>query len=241
MKTFIGKYWKGFAVLLGLIALSIAASLLPLGDWIKTLSAWADQLGPFGIVVFALVYAAATVLLIPGSALTIAAGLVFGVGLGFVAAWSGAVLGSALAFLIGRHAARSKIEEKTRGDSKFKAIDEAIGKQGWKIVGLLRLSPLIPFNVSNYFYGITKVGFWPYVFASAGGMIPGTLLYVYLGAAGKATLSGGEKLTPLQIGFFVGGLLVTIGVTFWVTRIAKQALEDSGATTGESRNRESGR
>lgn len=233
MKNWLGKYWKWLAVGLALIALSVAASFLPFAQWIKTISGWVETLGPFGVVVFALIYAAATVLFIPGSVLTIAAGLIFGIVLGTLAAWSGAVLGASLAFLVGRYFARSKIEEKTKSNEKF----QAIGKRGWKIVGLLRLSPLIPFNVSNYFYGITKVGFWPYVLASAGGMLPGTLLYVYLGAAGKAGLSGGgtEQHSPLQYVFFGIGLLVTIGVTIWVSRIAKQALKTSGATKDDAK------
>lgn len=234
MKKWLGTYWKWIAILIAVIALSAAAKhFLPLDQWVKALSAWVEKLGPFGIVVFALIYAAATVLFIPGSILTLAAGLIFGIALGTLAAWSGAVLGSALAFLVGRYLARSKIEAKTKGSKKFEAIDEAIGKQGWKIIGLLRLSPLIPFNLSNYFYGITKVGFWPYVLASAGGMLPGTLLYVYLGAAGKAGLGGGGKQhSPLEYAFFGVGLLATIGVTIWVSRIAKNALKKAGAAKG---------
>ena len=226
MNNWLGKYWQWLAAGLTLIALSVAASFLPLADWIDALDGWVDALGPFGIVVFALVYAVATVLFIPGSVLSIASGLIFGLVLGTLAAWSGAVLGASLAFLAGRHLARSKIEEKTKGSEKFRAIDEVIRKRGWKIIGLLRLSPLIPFNLSNYLYGITKVGFWPYVLASAGGMFPGTLRYVYLGAAGKAGLGGGglDRYSPLEYVFFAVGLVVTIGVTIWVGRIAKKAL-----------------
>ncbi len=236
MNNWLSRYWKWFAVGLVLIALSVAASFLPLAQWITTITGWVETLGPFGVVVFALIYAVATVLFVPGSLLTIAAGLIFGVALGTLAAWSGAVLGASLAFLVGRYLARSKIEEMTKSNENFLAIDEAIGKRGWKIVGLLRLSPLIPFNLSNYFYGITKVGFWPYVLASAGGMFPGTLLYVYLGAAGRIGLSGGKRqLSALEYGFFGVGLLVTIGVTIWVSRIARRALKESGATKDDAK------
>ena len=231
MKKWLGTYWKWIAIVIVVLGVSAAAKhFLPLDQWVTALSAWVERLGPFGVVVFALVYAVATVFFVPGSVLTLAAGLIFGLALGTLAAWSGAVLGSALAFLVGRHLARSKIEAKTKGNKKFEAIDEAIGKDGWKIIGLLRLSPLIPFNLSNYFYGVTKVGFWPYVFASAVGMLPGTVLYVYLGAAGKAGLGGGEKQhSALEYTFFGVGLLATIAVTVWVSRIAKNALKKSGA------------
>lgn len=237
MKNWLNKYWKWLAVGVALIALSVAASFIPLAEWIETISDWVKTFGPFGVIVFVLIYAVATVLFMPGSVLTIAAGLIFGVALGTLAAWSGAVLGASLAFIVGRYLARSKIEEKTKDNEKFQAIDEAIGKRGWKIIGLLRLSPLIPFNASNYFYGITKVGFWPYVLASAGGMLPGTLLYVYLGAAGKAGLGGGgmEQHSPLKYVFFGVGLVVTIGVTIWVSTIAKKALKESGATKDDAK------
>jgi uncharacterized membrane protein YdjX (TVP38/TMEM64 family) len=230
MKKWLSKYWKWIAIVVAMIALSAAAkAFLPLDEWIKALSSWVGKPGPFGIVVFALIYAVATVLFIPGSILSVAAGLIFGVGLGFIVAWTGALLGSSLAFLIGRYFARSKIEEKTKGNEEFKAIDEAIRKQGWKIIGLLRLSPLIPFNASNYFYGITKVGFWPYLLATAGGMLPGTLLCVYLGAAGMAGLGGGSQdYSSLEYGFFGVGLVATIGITIWVSHIAKNALKKSG-------------
>lgn len=234
----LGKNWKWIAIVVALIALSFAAKkFLPIADWIRSLSSWVKDLGPFGFVAFILIYAAATVLFLPGSVLTIAAGLIFdNLFIAIGAAWTGATIGASLAFLAGRYIARSKVESKTKGSEKFEAIDKAIGDQGWKIVGLLRLSPLIPFSISNYFYGITKVGFWPYVMASAGGMLPGTALYVYLGKAGKAGLGGGSKAhTPLEWTFLGVGLLATIGVTVWVSRIAKDALKKSGATTDEGK------
>lgn len=232
MKAWLRGNWKWIAVVLALIGLSAAArSLLPLEEWMRSLSAWVKGLGVWGVVVFALIYALATVLFFPGSVLTLAAGLIFGVALGALAAWSGAVLGAALAFLVGRHFAREKVEARTQDSPKFRAIDEAIGAQGWKIIGLLRLSPLIPFNVSNYFYGVTKVAFWPYVLATAVGMVPGTLLYVTLGAAGKAGLGGAEReRSPVEYAFLGVGLIATIVVTVWVSRLAKSALQKTGAT-----------
>lgn len=232
----LGKYWKWIALGMILVAFSAVASFLPLVDWIISMSAWMKQLGPFGVVVFALFYALATLFLVPGSVRTIAAGMIFGLALGTLAAWSGALLGASLAFLIGRHLARARIEALTQGNETFLAIDDAIGRHGWKIVGLLRLSPLIPFNLSNYFYGITKVGFLPYLLASAIGMLPGSLLYAYLGAAGQVGLTGGAiQRHPLQYAFFGLGLLITIGVMIWVGRVAKRSLVASGAAKDNDR------
>ncbi len=224
------KYWKWIALGLGLVALSVAVSFLPLGDWVKRFSEWIRHLGLAGAFIFMGVYALAALFFLPGAIFTIAAGLIYGIAGGTAVALVGATLGASLAFLAARYLLRERIKKFAKGKKKFNAIDNAIGKQGWKIVGLLRLSPLIPFNVSNYFYGVTAIGFWPYLLASFVGMLPGTLLYAYLGAIGQAGLSGGKKgHTPLEWTFLGVGLLATIAVTVYVSRIAKKALKEKGA------------
>jgi uncharacterized membrane protein YdjX (TVP38/TMEM64 family) len=225
------KYWQWITLLLGLIGLSVAVSFLPVDDWVKSFTHWVRNLGPAGALIFIGVYAVAALLFFPGAILTIAAGFVYGIVGGTAVALVGATLGAGLAFLAGRYLFRRRIRKFADANKKFGAIDDAIGEQGWKIVGLLRLSPLIPFNVSNYFYGITAIGFWPYLLASFFGMLPGTLLYAYLGVIGQAGFSGGEKgHSPLEWTFLALGLLATIAVTVFVTQIAKKALKKSGAT-----------
>lgn len=225
------KYWKWIALGLALILISVAISFLPVGQWVKSFTDWVRHLGLAGAFVFIGVYALAAVLFLPGAIFTIAAGLVYGIVGGTAVALVGATLGAGLAFLVGRYLLRKRIENAFKKNKKFAAIDQAIGKQGWKIVGLLRLSPLIPFNVSNYFYGVTSIGFWPYLLASFIGMMPGTLLYAYLGAIGQAGLGGGGKKghSPLEWTFLGVGLLATIGVTVYVSRLAKKALKEKGA------------
>jgi uncharacterized membrane protein YdjX (TVP38/TMEM64 family) len=224
------KYWKWILLAVIVIALSVASALLPVKDWIRAFTNWVQHLGPAGVVVFILAYALATVLFLPGWIFTVGAGLVYGIVGGTLVALSGAIIGATLAFIIARYFLRKNIEEYTKKNARFKAIDEAIGKNGWKIVGLLRLSPLIPFNLSNYFYGITSIGLLAYVAVSAIGMIPGTLLYAYLGAIGKAGVSGGKtQHTPAQYVLLGVGLIATIAVTILVSRIAKNALKKSGA------------
>lgn len=218
-------------VILGIVVvgLLVATKLLPVEQWLKDFNDWVGQLGAAGIFIFIVAYAVATVLLLPGSVLTIGAGFAFGLWKGFLAVSAGATLGAALAFLVARFVARDKIEAITKRNEKFQRIDNAIGKQGAKLVFLLRLSPVIPFNVSNYFYGLTGVKFWPYVLASWLGMMPGTLLYVYLGTAGKAAVSAATG-SSAQHGwqywtFLAVGLAATFVVTIWVTRIAREALK----------------
>jgi len=212
-----------------IIALFLAMRLLPVGNWLRNFNNWVAQMGVAGIFVFIIVYAVATVLLAPGSVLTIGAGFVFGLWKGFLAVSVGATLGASLGFLIARFIARDKVEAIARRNEKFREIDNAIGKQGAKLIFLLRLSPVIPFNLSNYFYGLTAVKFWPYVLASWIGMIPGTFLYVYIGTASKLAVSaaaGGEAVKHgwqywTLISF---GLAATVVVTIWVTKIARDAL-----------------
>ena len=212
-----------------LIGLLLAAQFLPVQHWLRSFNDWVGQMGLAGIFIFIAVYAAATVLLAPGAILTIGAGFAFGLWKGFLAVSAAATLGASLAFLVARFVARDKIEAMARRNPKFRRIDNAIGQQGAKLVFLLRLSPVIPFNLSNYFYGLTAVKFWPYVLASWIGMMPGTFLYVYIGTVGKAAVlaAGGEAVKQgWQYWTFMSiGLVATIVVTIWVTKIARDALK----------------
>jgi uncharacterized membrane protein YdjX (TVP38/TMEM64 family) len=218
------------ALIAVIVVLFGAMQFLPVREWLTNFNEWVGQMGPIGIVVFIAVYAAATVLLAPGSILTIGAGFAFGLWKGFLAVSAGATLGAAVAFLVARFIARGKIEAAAQRNEKFRQIDNAIGRRGAKLIFLLRLSPVIPFNLSNYFYGLTAVKFWPYVLASWIGMMPGTFLYVYIGTAGKAAVSaaaGGEVMkhgwqywTLMSV-----GLAATVIVTIWVTKIARDALK----------------
>lgn len=227
------KYAKLIVFGLVLIALSAAAAVFPVRDWIRNLIDWVQQLGPAGIAVFIGAYAIATVLFLPGWIFTVTAGLLFGVIGGTAVALSGATIGATLAFLVARYLVRDSIQNLAGSNPRFRAIDRAIGENGWKIVGLLRLNPLIPFNLSNYFYGITAIRFWPYVLISAIGMLPGTLLYAYLGAVGKATLAAKSPPSVWRYLLLGVGLGATIAVTIIISRIARNALKKSGAVNTE--------
>jgi uncharacterized membrane protein YdjX (TVP38/TMEM64 family) len=214
---------------------------LPVQQWLRSFNDWVGQMGTAGIFIFIGVYVAATVLLVPGSILTVGAGFAFGLWKGFLAVSAGATLGAALAFLVARFIARDKVEAIAKRNDKFRKIDSAIGKQGAKLVFLLRLSPVIPFNLSNYVYGLTGVKFWPYVLASWIGMMPGTFLYVYIGTASKAAVSAIAGAEAMKRGwpywtFISVGLAATVVVTIWVTKIARDAVRKTEITeAGRSR------
>jgi len=212
-------------------ALFVLARQFNVQDLLKNALEWIRGLGPTGPLVFLGIYVLATVLFLPGSILTLGAGVVFGVVKGSIIVSVSSTLGATCAFLAGRYFARGWVETKIDGNTKFKAIDEAVAREGWKIVGLTRLSPIFPFNLLNYAYGITKVSLRDYFFASWIGMLPGTVMYVYIGAlAGDlATLgAGGGPVTTSQWALRVLGLAATVAVTVYVTRIARKALAARG-------------
>jgi uncharacterized membrane protein YdjX (TVP38/TMEM64 family) len=209
-----------------LVALFVGVRLLPLNDWLGALQHWVAARGALGGVLYGLAYVACALLFVPGSLLTIGAGLVFGVLWGTVVVSAASTLAAALAFLIARHLARTRVERLARSDARFHAIDRAIAEKGWKVVALLRLSPLVPFSLSNYLYGLTAVRFLPYVLASWVAMVPGTLLYVWLGAAGGAAAAAGrgQGRTTAEWALLVAGLLATAAVTVLLTRTARKEL-----------------
>lgn len=215
--------WKWIALGALVVGLFAAWRVLPLGQWLKDFQAWIEGLGPLGGVLFGLAYVAGALLFVPGAVLTIGAGYLFGLGWGVVVVSLASTAAAALAFLIARHLARERVETLARKNPKFAALDRAIGKNDWKVIFLLRLSPLIPFSVSNYLYGLTSMRFAPYVLASWIGMLPGTFLYVYLGAAGKSLGEKQEK-SPWEWALLGAGLLATIAVTVILTRVAKKEL-----------------
>lgn len=209
--------------------LVLIARRLPLGALAGSLEGWVRGLGVWGPLAYAAVYVVAVVALVPASALTIAAGAIFGPLVGTAVVSVGSTVGAALAFLIARHLARDAVARRARRYPRFAAIDRAIGEGGWKVVALLRLSPAVPFNLQNYLYGLTPIRFWPCVLTSWAAMLPGTLLYVYLGHAGRSGLeaaSGGRTRTPAEWAMLGIGLAATVAVTVYVTRLARKALHE---------------
>ncbi|HEY7461789.1 MAG TPA: TVP38/TMEM64 family protein [Gemmatimonadota bacterium] len=219
------------AVLLGLVAVAVAAVLLlPVRELLVGFLTWTRGLGAWGPVLVAAAYVPASLLFVPGSILTLGAGFLFGVGVGTVAVSIGSVMGAVAAFLAGRTLARGWVEQKVAANPRLRALDRAVARQGFKIVLLTRLSPIFPFNLLNYAYGASPVAFSDYLLASWIGMIPGTLLYVYLGSAVKslADLAAGNiHGGPGQKVFFGLGLLATVALTVLVTRIARGALREA--------------
>lgn len=206
-----------------LVALALAAwFLFPLRAWTLALEGWFRDLGPVGVAAFVSAYVIGTLVLAPGSAMSILGGLVFG--------WWGipivvfaASIGTSLAFLIARYVARDAVASRLEGRPKLQAVDQAVDEEGWKIVALLRLSPAVPFGLQNYLFGLTSVGFWPYAIATAICIVPGTALYVSLGALGQGSATGTSGGAGPWLLFGVG-VVATVAVTILVGRKARAKL-----------------
>lgn len=219
----------GVLVVIGLL---VALRTLPVNRWLLDFVAWVRGAGTTGIAVFVLAYVLACVLFLPGSILTLGAGFAYGVALGTPIVWLAANLGAFAAFLLGRTVAREWIAGRVRSNPRFAAIDRAVARQGLRVVLLTRLSPVFPFSLLNYAFGLTAVRLRDYVLGSLVGMVPGTLMYVYLGslitsvtelAAGRPSGGGLERA------FYVFGLIATIAVTVVITRVARRALAEATA------------
>jgi uncharacterized membrane protein YdjX (TVP38/TMEM64 family) len=228
----------GSKFLIGIIAIVtivVAAKSLGSDATLRDALVWIERLGPLAPIAFIAAYVLAAIMFVPGAILTIGAGVLFGLVRGTVYVSVGATLGATSAFLIGRYVARDWVARKLHGNQQFKVIDQAVAREGWKIVGLARLSPIFPFNLLNYAFGLTDIPLRDYFLASWVGMIPGILMYVYIGtlAGDLARIGGGSgKGAPGKWAFEIVGLIATIAVTVYVTRVARKALRKQSVEQG---------
>lgn len=212
-------------VLLTLSALAAAWMMLPmtLSQDLVRVRAWVEQFGPWGPVLFALLYVLAVVLLVPGSVLALAAGLAYGAW-GLPLALTAATTGAGLSFLIGRYIAQKQVRLLTRRRPLLRAVECAVSEGGWRIVGLVRLSPLLPFSLLNYFFGVTRIPFRHYLPATFFGIIPGTSVNVFVAAAGHAASLDGLR-NPFRLALLGVGLVVTAVVCRYILRRVRIAMQ----------------
>ena len=213
----------GICIVLGII-FDVRERLGAIVNWLSSL---VMEYRLVAVCIYLLVYALAVVLFIPGSLLTLGAGALFGLGWGYLTVIAGATLGSTAAFLVGRYFMHEWISHKVSKYPRFQEIYKAIGREGGKIIFFLRLSPLFPFNMSNYLYSLTSVKLSAYFWASLFGIMPGTLMYVYFGTliSNVATLGSSDRVrTPLEWALYGVGLAATVFITIYATRIARRAI-----------------
>lgn len=218
-------FWAGLVLLL--IAVLLAWFLFPIREWVQSFTSWTGKFGMLGAIIFASVYVVAVVALAPVWPLSVAAGLAFGLW-GIPLVIVSATTGASLAFLVARFLVRDRVTDLTRKRAVLDAVDKAVAEEGWKVVVLLRLSPLVPFNLQNYFLGATEIGFFPYLAATFLGIMPGSAAYVYLGILGRAAAAGEQGGGGLKIGLLAAGLAATIALIVIVGRKARMKLQALG-------------
>src|SRR5262245_61839733 len=226
--------------LLGLLALVagiiLVSVFVPVRRWQEAFQDWAGEghNKTLALVLLGLAYTPAALFLFPASLLTLGAGGLFGFVEGTIVVSLGSTLAACVVFLVGRTLARRWVEEKFAASPRFRALDRAVAANGFRIVLLTRLSPAFPYTLLNYAYSLTRVSFRDYFLASWIGMLPWTIMYVYLGRGAKGLVElvvalfegrAGENLA--QTLFLFVGLLATVAVTVLITRIARNALRET--------------
>jgi uncharacterized membrane protein YdjX (TVP38/TMEM64 family) len=222
------KSWIKYALVAATLVLLVALGRR-LGPEVTALLDAISALGPAAPIAFIAIYVVACVLFIPGSILTIGGGVIFGLVRGSIYVSIAATAGATAAFLVGRYFARDAVAHRIAGNARFRAIDDAVAREGWKIVLLTRLSPVFPFNLLNYAYGLTRVRLGEYVLASWIGMIPATVMYVYIGSLSgdlARAAAGGEAPEHYRWVLNAIGLAATVAVVVYVTRIGARALKE---------------
>ena len=213
----------------GLLAgLAVAVLLSGPSQAAETVSAlrhWADARGAAGMVGFGAAYVVLALLFVPGAALTMVAGAVYGIGWGLVVVAVATTVADAAAFLLGRHVAREAVLRLMDRHPRFRIVDRTISRGGWRIVALVRLNPTLPYSASNYLFGVTGVPFLTFLTSSAIFTLPGAWAYLYAGFVGIETL-GGEARDAAEWVLLLLGLAASVAAIAYVTVLARRALDE---------------
>ena len=232
-----GRLIRWGAVAAMLVSVLLWLWVVPWRDGFRALSEWIEGLGVWGPVMFVVVFAISTLLLLPAWWLSLLAGTMFGLVWGTALASLASTLVAALAFGVSRHLGRNRVEHAERHHPTFKALDSAVREGGWRIVALTRLSPFIPFGMQNYLYGLTPIGFWTCIATSSVFMLPGVFVYVYLGSLTRTGLEAADASTSPNVNMWIlraVGLLATAAVVIYVTRLARRKLHEQTSLTKQA-------
>jgi uncharacterized membrane protein YdjX (TVP38/TMEM64 family) len=223
------EFLRWMLVVLAILVAVASWRMIEVRVWIRAALDWIEGLGVWGPVFYVLLYMIFTVCLVPGSPMTVGAGAAFGVVAGSLLASVAATLGATSAFLVSRYCTRGWVERQIRSRPTYAAIDKAVARDGWKIVLLTRLSPVFPFVLLNYAFGLTHVPLRHYVLASWVGVLPGSALYAYFGSLARASAQAHERSTVEWVVYLVG-LMVTLLLTLMITTVARKALRQRDRT-----------
>jgi uncharacterized membrane protein YdjX (TVP38/TMEM64 family) len=220
--------WHWVGILLAIIAAAIYFGVPTRAqDLLRGALDAVRELGTWGPVTFILLYVVACVALLPASILTMGGGALYGVLWGSIYVSIAATLGATAAFLVGRYLARDWIIRKVGANPSFVAIDRAVADEGWRIVLLTRLCPLFPFFLLNYAFGLTRISLRHYVLATWMGIIPGSMLFVYLGSLAN---TGSRQPGAMGWAWRLFILFTALAAVSYIARVARRALSKKMAT-----------
>ena len=206
--------------------LGAAAALIALGrsGLFDRALAFVAELGPWALPGFVALHVISVIAFIPSAVPNVAAGMLFGVGQGFAVSLVGAGVGAALTFGLGRLLGREWLERRFGGDVRFHSLIRLVSERGWRIIVLARLTPIFPFAIANYAFGLTRMRAVDYGLASMLGSIPSTLVLVSLGAAAGRFRDGSGARSPAEWGLLGLGIVATLLLLLMMRRIAREAL-----------------
>lgn len=184
-------------------------------EWSAELEGWIEDFGALAPVAYVAAFAVAKLVLLPAWILTLAGGAAFGFWGGLALAMAGATAGATAAFLLSRYVFRDSAERFLKRSRRLKEVDRAVGKEGWKVVMLMRLSPVAPRSLQHYFFGVTDVPLGQFVIGNAIGSLPGTIVGVLLGSSGRALASQGGAA---KLAMLLGGLAAAIVAAWLIAR-----------------------
>lgn len=215
-------------IALGLVLIGVAFALrsLPVRASLEKATLWIESLGWWAPVAFLVLYVICTLLLVPRTVLTVGAGFLFGPIGGLILALGAINLGANLAFALGRHFARGAVERRIRDHRRLRSLEHAVARGGWRFVALTRLTPIFPYSVLNYAFGLTRVRWVSFAAGSFAGMFPGTLLLVILGSLTDfAAERSGSHPGPWVNVLLAIVVAIALVATWIVSRLAKRVLD----------------
>jgi len=195
-------------------------------DYLLDSIEWVQHHGVVGMLWFVVLYSLTCVFFLPGSILTLGAGAIYGFWIGTLIVTISSAVGAAASFLIARYLAHGWIQRKLGHTRRFHALERAVGKEGWKIILISRISPIVPHSLVSYAAGLTNISFWRFTIASFLGFLPLSAAYAYIGALLGDALRVHASLAPhdpVSWTFYIAGLIVTIVVVILVARAATKA------------------
>src|SRR5450432_2140899 len=209
---------------------AVASRFFPIADWVAQVQQKVMHLGAWSAICYPLLYACCNVLLLPGGLLSIGGGFFFGLWWGFAIVLLGNVTGAAISFVISRWIGQRWLQRKLLRSPTLEALKPAVQREGWKIILLSQLHPLLPTSLLNYLYGLTTIRFQTCILWVAIGQAPGLFLYAYVGTLGQLGLNllrGRSHPRMLEYWTWGGGFLFLVIALFFLGRISLRLLQEA--------------